>query len=70
VLLLHQQVHFVEAVKCSSVFLGVVLKRFLQSKECDTALVLELITHDAHAGRDNNRPAKELAKISGVIGLS
>jgi hypothetical protein len=47
-----------------------VLKRFLQSKECDTALVLELITHDAHAGRDNNRPAKELAKISGVIGLS
>jgi hypothetical protein len=45
VLLLHQQIHFVEAVKCCSVFLGVMLKRLLQSKECDTALVLDGITH-------------------------
>jgi hypothetical protein len=48
-LLFHQQIHFIEAVKSSSVFLGVMLKRLLQSEECDTTLVLELITHDALA---------------------
>jgi hypothetical protein len=45
VLLFHEEIHFVEAVEGGSVFLGVVLKRFLQSKECDTTLVLYSITH-------------------------
>jgi hypothetical protein len=47
-----------------------VLKRFLQSEECDTTLVLELITHDAHVDRNNNRPTKEHAKIRRLLVLN
>ena len=48
VLLLHEQVHLIESIKCTAVFVDVVLQRLLQSKHCNAAFVLEKV---AHAGR-------------------
>jgi hypothetical protein len=70
VLFFHQQIHFVEAVKSSSVFLGVILKRLLQSEERDTTLMLDCIAHVANAGRNEKQPAKEHAKIRRGDGLT
>ena len=46
VLLLHEQVHFVQAVKRRAVLVNVVLKRLLEAQHGDAALVLEKVAHD------------------------
>jgi hypothetical protein len=43
--LLHEEIQLIQAVEGGSVFFGVKLKRLLQSKEYDTALVLYLVAH-------------------------
>src|SRR5690554_2264479 len=49
VLLLHQQIQFVESVAPGSIFLLIILQRLQQADQYNAALMLQLLTHNSSA---------------------
>jgi meiotically up-regulated gene 157 (Mug157) protein len=51
VLLLHEEIHFVEGVEGCSVFLSVIREWFEKANKCYAALVLDVVAHSFKASK-------------------